>query len=183
MNVYGQMTQPQKPRQKKAKAQFIQPSYKLKSKVGNGGLSSLQVTRAEDKIDTMKRHYSSSIFHEQLAIFKKAIAYFKEHDLDTLRTNSQEYQDLVGAVMNMKANVGMFSDPQVAELLDLALQFVDSVKIINKQLITTLEQYANVLTIYSKLAAEDPTLARDSLALVHKELALLIARFKKKYKA
>lgn len=157
------------------KVRFIKPPNVLKQKVGTGGITQERLEKSQKLIDTVKidfAPYAQTFLKQMAAEAKKA---HKSND------NFQETKDkLIGPVMQLKANGGMFRYQLVSDVADIALQFLEDVEEINDDALAVIKAHENAIKIIvsNKLTGDG---GKEGYALV-KELHNASKRYFAKYK-
>lgn len=157
------------------KARFIKPPNILKQKVGSGGIDESLLEQAQSIIDTVELDfvpYAEEFLRQLSAAVKKA------------RTSDDSFQDkkesIVGPIMQLKANGGMFRYQLVSDVADIALQFVESVDDINNDGLDVIKAHENTIRVITgnKLRGDG---GNEGFALV-KELHKACKRYFEKHK-
>jgi len=125
------------------KPRFIKPPNKLKMKVGTGGIDERLLDNAQTYIQKTTIDFkpiAEDLLKEVMAALKKARDASEEHQKQTAA------EELAGAIMQLKANGGMFSFQLISEIAALALHFLESAKI-NKDALQVIDVHAKTIHI------------------------------------
>lgn len=112
----------------KKKARFINPPNKLRQKIGTGGIDESLLTKSQNYIETNTEVDFTPVakdFLQKLARVTRDIKAGKINGKDAIAA-------MIGPVMQLKANGGMFRYQLLSDVADIALQFLEKVDEINK---------------------------------------------------
>lgn len=108
------------------KVKYYNPPNVLRKKVGGGGIDPDRLQRAELYIQANDLDFTP-IAVDMLARLEKAIADVKSGRI----TGKDTVRAIVGPVMELKANGGMFKYPLISEIADVVLNFLETVDELN----------------------------------------------------
>lgn len=163
-----EQTSTQKPR-------FIRPPNILKQKVGFGGIDEKLLEQSQHLIDNTELDFTPYA-KDYLEALSQAIQEVKVGSFSI-----EEARDkVIKPVMQLKANGGMFRYQLISEIADIALQFLESVDVINDDSIDVLKAHQKTMDIiiHNKLKGSG---GKEGYALV-KELDGACKRYFSRHK-
>jgi hypothetical protein len=155
---------------------FTTPPNKLKIKVGHGGIDESLLNKADEIIKSSEIDFSpiaTSLLNSLESFIDKAKQAKTEEDLKIANDS------LANAIMQLKANGGMFKYQLISEIAALALHFLDHIESLNHDAISVIDVHAKALNsiVRNKLSGDG---GKHGYALV-KELEQACTRYFKKY--
>lgn len=162
----------------KTKPRFIKPPNRLKAKVGGGGIDEQLLDKAQHFIQEVEVDFRPTA-EELLVQIKESI---KEYDSAKSDEERQAIKEkIASAIMQIKANGGMFGYQLMGEIAALGLYFLDSIEGFNKDALQVIDVHSKALQIIvaNKLKGNG---GKEGFALV-KELEKACYRYNQKYKA
>ena len=158
------------------KPRFIKPPNKLKAKVGAGGIDETLLDRAQNFIKTVEIDFKP-IALDFLSEIKVAMK--KAREANDIETRTKAKEELARAIMQLKANGGMFKYQLISEIAALALYFLESVEELNEDSIQVIAVHEKAIQIIvaNNMSGDG---GQEGYALV-KELEKACDRFYKKY--
>lgn len=158
------------------KPRFITPPNKLKIKVGNGGVDEKLLEKADEFIKTCEIDFKP-IAEGLLKNLKETVSAARETQTPESRKIAND--NLSNAIMQLKANGGMFRYQLISEIAALALHFLDHITELNNDALTVIDVHAKAINsiITNNLAGDG---GKHGYALV-KELEQACARYFNKY--
>lgn len=157
------------------KPRFIKPPNKLKMKVGVGGIDERLLDQAQvfiQKSETNFKPIAEDLLKDVNAALKNLRGAPEE--------KKEKYRDeLAGAIMQLKANGGMFRYQLISEIAALALHFLENTKTVNDDALQVVDVHAKTIHIIlaNDLKGDG---GKEGFALV-KELEKACKRFFDKY--
>lgn len=153
---------------------FIKPPNKLKQKVGTGGIDEKLLEKAQHYIEKAELD-----FVPYAQKFLKELAEFAQE----ARKGNDNYKEaknkLIGPVMQLKANGGMFQYQLVSDVADIALQFLEAIERMDEDAFDVITAHENTIKVIiaNKLMGSG---GREGYALV-KELDKACTRYFSKH--
>lgn len=158
------------------KPRFINPPNKLKVKVGHGGIDEKLLEKADEFIKVCEIDFKP-IAEDLLKNLKATVQAARESQ--TPESQKIANDNLSNAIMQLKANGGMFRYQLISEIAALALHFLDHITELNDDALTVIDVHAKTLnSIISNNLAGDG--GKHGYALV-KELEHACTRYFNKY--
>lgn len=159
------------------KPRFIKPPNKLKMKVGTGGIEERLLDDAQTYIQQTKINFkpiAENLLKDVMNALKAARNAKQEHE------KKEAADNLAGAIMQLKANGGMFNYQLISEIAALALHFLENSKI-NPDALQVIDVHAKTIHIilHHDLKGDG---GKEGYALV-KELENACERYFSKHKA
>ncbi len=158
---------------KKKTPRFIKPPNVLKKKVGTGGIDESLLERGQEAINTTEFDFApyAMQFLKQLSEFAR--------DAKSNDNFKAAKEKMIGPVMQLKANGGMFRYQLVSDVADIALQFLEAVDEANTDTFDVIRAHENTIKIIinNKLKGDG---GREGYALI-KELDGACQRYFSKY--
>ncbi len=154
---------------------FVTPPNHFKMKVGSGGISDALLKKSQQAIDSVKLDF--------LPYAKDFLTEFSTHAktaLDATKNRTESKENIIGPVMQIKANGGMFHYQLLSDVADIALQFIEAIEDINEDAYDVLQAHENTIqAIISNKMQGDGGKAGDALV---NELHKACTRYFEKYK-
>jgi hypothetical protein len=157
----------------KKEPRFIKPPNILKQKVGTGSIDETLLEKSQAAINNPKIDFIpyAQQFLKQFSEFAKEA-----------RTNDnfkEAKEKIIGPVMQLKANGGMFQYQLVSDVADIALQFLETVETGNKDTFDVIKAHEKTIQVIiaNKLKGDG---GREGYALI-KELDHACQRYFSKY--
>lgn len=162
---------------KTKKPRFIKPPNKLKMKVGVGGIDERLLDQAQVFIQKNETNFKP-IAEDLLKDVNAAINNLRAAPEEK---KEQSRDELAGAIMQLKANGGMFRYQLISEIAALALHFLDNTTTVNDDALQVVDVHAKTIHIIlaNDLKGDG---GKEGYALV-KELEKACKRFFDKYNA
>lgn len=163
-------------KEKKHKVRFIKPPNILKQKVGSGGIDESLLERGQQAIAKADFDFApyAEQFLKQLADFAKQAR--KAGNNDNFKVAKEK---MIGPVMQLKANGGMFQYQLVSDVADIALQFLEAVDAANDDAFEVIQAHENTIKVIIKNKLKGDG-GREGYALI-KELDQACQRYFTKY--
>lgn len=158
------------------KPRFIKPPNKLKLKVGAGGLDEKLLDKAQEVIRKNAIDFKP-IGAPLLADLMGAINALNQANMGAERIKAQD--ELANAIMQLKANGGMFRYQLISEIAALALHFLESAPDINADAMRVIDVHAQTIRVIMANGLKGDG-GQEGYALV-KELEGACNRYFKKY--
>lgn len=163
-----------KPLGKKKNVRFFSPPNILREKIGKGGIDPVLLAKAEEFIDNNELDFlpeATSIL-ERLNV---AIAAARKMP----KAGRESIDAIIGPVMELKANGGMFRYQLMTDIADIILGFLEGIDEMNEDAFGVVDVHQKALEaiIKSRLSG---TGSREGQALVY-ELSEACQRYRKKY--
>lgn len=159
-----------------SKPRFIKPPNKLKAKVGTGGIDEKLLDKAQNYIQSVDIDFKPTA-EQLLANVQAAMKNFEK--AQTPEEQKKVKNDIAGAIMQLKANGGMFGYQLMSEISALGLYFIDHIDTINKEAFQVIDVHCKTLHIIiaNQLKGDG---GQEGYALV-KELEKACKRYFDKY--
>lgn len=158
----------------KKKTRYITPPHRIKHKAGTGGISEALIERAQFHIETVEID-----FEPEARRFLNAI----EDILARHKTRAPPHEaaPLIGPIMQLKANGGMFRYQLISDVADIALTFLESLSVLNNAALEVIGAHVHTIKIIlaHKLKGDG---GREGFTLIQ-ELEKACQRYYKKYDA
>lgn len=159
------------------KPRFIKPPNKLKMKVGAGSIDERLLDQAQayiHKSETDFKPIAADLLKDVNDALKKLRGANNKHDKNKYK------EELAGAIMQLKANGGMFHYQLISEIAGLALHFLENADHVNEEAIQIADIHAKTIHIIlvNDLKGDG---GKEGYALV-KELEKACNRFYDKFK-
>ncbi len=156
------------------KVRFIKPPNIIKQKVGAGGIDETLLEKSQQAINNTEFDFLpyAQQFLKQLSEF-----------VAEARKNNEAFhaskEKIIGPVMQLKANGGMFRYQLVSDVADIALQFLESIEVSNDDTFDVIKAHENTIKVIiaNKLKGDG---GREGYALI-KELDQACQRYFSKY--
>lgn len=124
------------------KVKFHNPPNKLREKVGFGGIDMTRIERAESFIDENDldfNPYAETLMHKLENIIK---------DIKSGTLSAEDGRKaLIGTIMEIKANGGMFKYTLLSEIAGVILNFLESIDTINDDGMNIIDAHQNAIKV------------------------------------
>lgn len=158
------------------KPKFIKPPNRLKLKVGHGGIDESLLDRADAFIQSCEIDFKP-IAQDLLDNLKETVRLARS--TTTTEERKKANDNLSNAIMQLKANGGMFRYQLISEIAGLALHFLDSLHDLNDDALNVIDVHQKTIHIIvaNDLSGDG---GKEGYELV-KELEGACNRYYKKY--
>jgi hypothetical protein len=157
----------------KKKPRFIKPPNIFKQKVGTGGIDETLLEKSQEVIN--KTEFDFIPYAQQ---FLKELSEFAQQARSNDNFKAAK-EKMIGPVMQLKANGGMFQYHLVSDVADIALQFLESVEVGNEDTFDVIRAHENTINVIIKNKLKGDG-GREGYALI-KELDNACQRYFSKY--
>jgi hypothetical protein len=128
--------------EKKKKVRFIKPPNVLKNKVGTGGIDEKLLEKSQETISNTEVDFIP--FAKQ---FLKQLADFTAQAQISNEEFKEAKEKIIGPVMQLKANGGMFRYQLLSDVADIALQFLESIETCNNDTFDVIKAHEKTLQV------------------------------------
>lgn len=155
-------------------AKFIKPPNRIKMKVGAGGIDENLIEMAQTKIENTSVDFIP-FANKHLKRIKTLLKSLQKAQNDAKR------EELANAIMQIKANGGMFGYSLISDIAAVALYFLENIKALNNDAITIINVHYQTMTVIISNGLKGDG-GQEGYALA-KELESAANRYFKKYPA
>ncbi|MCB1650579.1 MAG: hypothetical protein KDI46_00845 [Alphaproteobacteria bacterium] len=133
----------------KQKVRYINPPNILKGKAGNGGLPETTLIAAQRVIARFRVNFEPEAkgFLQQIKDARQEIHKKNKNKGSNVKASDVEHFKILSPVMQLKANGGMFHYQLISDVADICLQFVESIKEYDAEVLEIIEAYENTIDV------------------------------------
>ncbi len=128
------------------KARIVKANRMLQAKVGIGPIDEEKIAHSQELIDNNDVDFKP-LAEQYFTELQEAIDRARKNIKDKTQDDSVLIADLIAPVMQVKANASMFNFPLVGSLANIMLNFLETIKKIDKDVLTIVEAHQNTLNL------------------------------------
>lgn len=158
--------------------QFYPPSFILKKRVGQGGLSKSTIIKAQSVIDLHKIDFEE-VISPYMVVFTEGLGKAKKTQHLQSENHDNMIEEIIFPAMQMKANGELFHYPLITRIAERLLFFLERIHKLNTHAIDIVNAFEGAIKlVFAKNLKGDIT--EDGETIV-KELDAVCKRFFEKY--
>lgn len=124
------------------KPRFVNPPNKLKAKIGSGGIDNSLLDKSQDFIEN-----TNLDFVPYARDYLKTFSETSKQAVNNNENPAEAKDKIIEPVMQLKANGGMFRYQLVSDVADIALQFLESIPVINNDAFDVLKAHQKTIEV------------------------------------
>lgn len=158
--------------------QFYPPSFLLKKRVGQGGLSKTTIMNAQAVMDTHNMDFEE-VISPYMAVFNSGVTQAQKMQSIKGVNHEEMIEQILFPTMQMKANGDIFHYPIITRIAERLLFFLERIHKLNSHAIDIVNAFEQAIKlVFSKKLRGDITEDGD---IIVRELDAVCKRFFEKY--